>query len=274
MIYTPDRIAYYGLLGAPTRRLHGAVTVYVAHETPFEIRVGAGERQSAWVAWVPANTAHEILSRDRLISDVLIEPECLRHSSSRQVHCRISDSPGADYSHMRQAFDTWVGGGCSIDPDPQMIDRFFFGRALESPVLDPRIEVAVKSIREKPCEQFFATECARLTGLSYSRFVHLFKEEIGMTFRAFCAWKRARAALPYMTSACNLTDLALQTGYPDSTHFSHSIRRIFGLRPRDILAGSRRIALQHGLGASGPFDPIHVVMPWMAGALPANVSRR
>ncbi len=68
-----------------------------------------------------------------------------------------------------------------------------------------------------------------------------------MTFRAFCAWKRARAALPHMTSACNLTELAMQTGYPDSTHFSHSIRRIFGLRPRDILAGSRRIALQYEL---------------------------
>jgi AraC-like DNA-binding protein len=73
--------------------------------------------------------------------------------------------------------------------------------------------------------------------------VHLFKEEIGMTVRAFCAWKRARCVLPSMTGPCNLTQLALEAGYPDSTHFSHSIRRIFGLRPRDILAGSRRLSL-------------------------------
>jgi methylphosphotriester-DNA--protein-cysteine methyltransferase len=99
-------------------------------------------------------------------------------------------------------------------------------------------------IRAQPCEQFFAAECARITGLSFSRFVHLFKEQIGMTFRAFCAWKRARAVLPYVTSTCNLTDLALQVGYPDSTHFSHSIRRIYGLRPRDIVAGSRRLLLR------------------------------
>ena len=108
-------------------------------------------------------------------------------------------------------------------------------------------------IRQNPCEQFFASECARLTGLSFSRFVHLFKEEIGMTFRSFCAWKRARSVLPSMTADCNLTELALQAGYPDSTHFSHSIRRIFGYRPRDILAGSRQLALRSTANA-GPSD--------------------
>jgi methylphosphotriester-DNA--protein-cysteine methyltransferase len=110
-------------------------------------------------------------------------------------------------------------------------------------VLDARIALAIRQIRERPCEQFFAATCAKLTGLSFSRFVHLFKEEIGMTFRAYCAWKRARALLPYVSSACSLTDLAMQTGYPDSSHFSHSIRRIYGLRPKDILAGSRRLAV-------------------------------
>jgi AraC-like DNA-binding protein len=38
-------------------------------------------------------------------------------------------------------------------------------------------------------------------------------------------------------------DIALDTGYPDSTHFSHSIRQVYGLRPSDILAGSRRLAV-------------------------------
>ncbi|WP_309901090.1 hypothetical protein [Variovorax soli] len=37
--------------------------------------------------------------------------------------------------------------------------------------------------------------------------------------------------------------MALDTGYPDSTHFSHSIRQVYGLRPSDILAGSRRLAV-------------------------------
>ena len=247
MMITPDRVSYFGLFGAPSRRTHGAHTVYVALESPFSIRVASGARESAWLALVPGNTPHEITSADRMIADVLIEPESVRFPQSRVFPRMTVAAPTAQYLRIRHAFDEWMAGNRALDPDPEAFDEFFFGAPLERRPLDRRIASAVQAIRAQPCEQFLAADCARLTGLSFSRFVHLFKEEIGMTFRAFCAWKRARAALPHMTSACNLTHLAMQTGYPDSTHFSHSIRRIFGLRPRDILAGSRRIALQYEL---------------------------
>jgi AraC-like DNA-binding protein len=144
---------------------------------------------------------------------------------------------------LEKAYDTWLAGRDFTGASAAQLDEFFFGAALPTRALDARIERVVARIRALPHEQFSAAECARLTGLSFSRFVHLFKQEIGMTFRAFCAWKRARAVLPSMTGPCNLTQLALEAGYPDSTHFSHSIRRIFGLRPRDILAGTRRLSV-------------------------------
>jgi AraC-like DNA-binding protein len=37
--------------------------------------------------------------------------------------------------------------------------------------------------------------------------------------------------------------VALDAGYPDSTHFSHSIRHVYGLKPRDLFAGSRRLTV-------------------------------
>lgn len=245
MMMTPDRVAYFGLLGAPSRRTHGAFTIYVGLDSAFQIRIGEGTLQSAWLALVPANTPHEITSADRLIADVLIEPECVRLPQKRLFPTLTVSADSADYVRVRGAFDRWLNGNQTLDPSTDAFDRFFFGQSLEPRPLDDRIARAVRAIRAEPCEQFLAAECAKLTGLSFSRFVHLFNDEIGMNFRAFCAWKRARAALPYMTSACNLTELAMQTGYPDSTHFSHSIRRIFGLRPRDILAGCRRMALQY-----------------------------
>ena len=43
----------------------------------------------------------------------------------------------------------------------------------------------------------------------------------------------------------NLAALAQDIGYPDSTHFSHSIRRYFGICPKDILRGCRRLQIVH-----------------------------
>jgi AraC-like DNA-binding protein len=244
MIVTPDRIVYAGLLGASTARMHGAHTIYVAHETPFEITMHTAVRKRAWLAIVPANEVHEITSCDRLVRDILIEPESAALGDIASFAGFIVESRTGQYLHLQRAFDDWLAGVDLASATTELLDRTFFGRQFAPRAIDPRITRVVSRIRTSPHEQYSAAECARLTGLSFSRFVHLFKHEIGMTFRAFCAWKRARAVLPSMTGPCNLTQLALEGGYPDSTHFSHSIRRIFGYRPRDILAGSRRLSLR------------------------------
>jgi AraC-like DNA-binding protein len=49
--------------------------------------------------------------------------------------------------------------------------------------------------------------------------------------------------LYHVTRSSTLTDVALDVGYPDSTYFSHSIRQVYGLQPKEIFAGSRRLAI-------------------------------
>ncbi len=253
MIVTRDRIVYSGLLGSPSARQFGAHSVYIAHQTPFEIAVDGAAPTRAWLAAVPANVVHRITSSDRLIRDILIEPESASFADLAAWNRGLDPSRTARYENLDRSFEDWLAER-SAGATPLELDRLFFGRQLAPRQLDPRIERVVARIVANPQEQISAREFARLTSLSFSRFVHLFKEEIGMTVRAFCAWKRARSVLPSLTGPCNLTQLALEAGYPDSTHFSHSIRRIFGLRPRDILAGSRRLSLH--CAASFP-------MPWV-----------
>ena len=98
--------------------------------------------------------------------------------------------------------------------------------------------------------------CAAEAGLSASRFLHLFKEETGISFRSFRAWKRARHLLHFANQDLNLAHLAQDIGYPDSTHFSHSIRRFYGLMPRAIFSGSRDLAIYRSGGPAG-----EVVLP-------------
>jgi AraC-like DNA-binding protein len=74
-----------------------------------------------------------------------------------------------------------------------------------------------------------------------SRFLHLFRQETGSPFRPFRAWKRARRLLDQVSAKCSLTDMALDSGYSDSSHFSNSIRDSFGVKPRDMLAGFRHM---------------------------------
>ena len=124
-------------------------------------------------------------------------------------------------------------------------DTMCFGEAPAPRALDPRVVRAIATIARFSGEPVTAAACAAEAGLSPSRFLHLFKEETGTSFRSFRAWRRARHLLHFANQDINLAHLAQDIGYPDSTHFSHSIRRFYGLKPRAIFSGSRDLAIYH-----------------------------
>src|SRR5690606_22278525 len=139
----------------------------------------------------------------------------------------------------------------SVDMAAYDYDEVFFGRALAPRRLDPRIAAVLAQISEDPSMPAMAGDCAASVKLSFSRFLHLFKEQTGAPFRSLRTWKRARSLLHYVHRSSNLTEVALETGYPDATHFSHSIRQVYGLKPKDIFAGSRRLVLIGQTAAPG-----------------------
>jgi AraC-like DNA-binding protein len=108
----------------------------------------------------------------------------------------------------------------------------------------------VSRFQAKPSSSISGEDCANDVRLSLSRFLHLFKDETSMNFKTFRAWKRGRNILHHVNVERNLAHFALDAGYPDSTHFSHSLRRIYGLQPSAIFSGSRRLQIINGRDVS------------------------
>jgi AraC-like DNA-binding protein len=151
------------------------------------------------------------------------------------------DAPAFIEQVRRQQRDLYSAG--DLDLRAMDFDAAFFGAALAPRSLDVRIRTVVDVIKRDPAAALSAQDCARSVNLSFSRFLHLFKREVDAPFRGFRLWKRARSLLHYVNRDANLAQVAQDTGYPDSTHFSHSIRQVYGLKPSDIFAGSRRLAI-------------------------------
>lgn len=244
MWITRDRLFYRGVLGAPSSRTMGCVTVYVATEAPVQVSIDGRDWPVTSLAVVPPYVPHRIVSGPQLITVLKIEAETVHRSALPQpLHgCGAVDAPWF-VDRVRHAQQSLCAARDAVDLAEIDFDRLFLHEALPPPVRDRRIERVIDSICLDPSAQASAQECADTTHLSVSRFLHLFKQELGVPFRAFRAWKRARGLLPYVNRQANLAHVALDTGYPDSTYFSHSIRNIYGLRPRDIFAGSRQLAV-------------------------------
>lgn len=253
MWITPGRVLYVGLLGRPSVRKIGGIVIYVAQEKHLRVSIDGGEWQEGDLVVVPPYVPHRISTEARFITDLIIEPETVQQGL---LPLFLRDQQGvvlapAFVARLRRILDQWHLRRETLASDDAAFDHLLFGETLARAVLDPRISLVLADLARDPADTSSAAQYAARAGLSLSRFVHLFKEQVGVPLRTLRMWKRARSMLDYVTQNANLADIAQITGYPDSTHFSHSIRLVFGLSPKDVFAGSRKLNL-HGL----PADPL------------------
>ena len=124
-----------------------------------------------------------------------------------------------------------------IEPEtlqPDLLPAFLRGQ--QGVVQAPEL---VARVRRVPDQSHLRCEAMALDDAAFDLFL------FGAALRM---WKCARSMLDYVTQDVNLADVAQITGYPDSWHFSHSIRLVFGLSPKDVFAGSRRLKLHGRIG--------------------------
>lgn len=241
----PDRAAFSGLLGPSRERRLGGYALYFSLRGAHRVRLGDGSWQRCELSLVPPYVPHTVESDVRGMGSLMLEAETI---DAQQLLLRLpcdglAVQGAAGVLPMRQALRTLLQQLQSGECSTAQFDALFFGTALQPPVLDPRLQAVLDSLRADPRTALPALCCARNLSLSQSRFLHLFSQQVGVPFRRFKAWKRARVFLSYARTDMTLTAVAMDVGYPDASHLSHTIRQVFGMTPRSILAGSRRQAL-------------------------------
>jgi AraC-like DNA-binding protein len=255
MLISPERVFYAGLLGRPRKRSSGGYHIYAAMCGHLKI-TDSNSETTGEVVVVSPYSPHSVESEHPSIICLVIEPETVDPAAMDDLSARTTgaDAP-AIVRRIRAAYETLRlrgrGGGFTTC----QFDQMCFGEGLPQRNIDRRIRSAAAALNDFSGSKMTAADCAASVNLSPSRFLHLFKEQTGFSFRAFRAWKRARHLLHFVNEDINLAHLAQDIGYPDSTHFSHSIRRFYGLQPRAIFSGSRDLAIYRsdpgGLDSAG-----------------------
>ncbi len=105
---------------------------------------------------------------------------------------------------------------------------------------DERINLALAYLDEHFDQVISLDEIASHCHLSPSRFLHLFKQETGITYRRAQLWNKLVKALPYFGKQ-SLTEIAHQNGFSDSAHLSRVFKENFGFGPREFLKLSQFI---------------------------------
>lgn len=104
---------------------------------------------------------------------------------------------------------------------------------------DPRVVRALQLLAAHTEGFLAAGAVAERIGLSESRFLHLFREQVGMSYRRMQRWVRLAAAFESLCTRGSLTETAHEFGFSDSAHFSRAFHEAFGMAPSVLVHGSR-----------------------------------
>ncbi|HEX6241750.1 MAG TPA: AraC family transcriptional regulator [Polyangiales bacterium] len=129
----------------------------------------------------------------------------------------------------------------------RLLEAQLLARLRDVSELDPALRISLNAFEERTLTS--VAEVNRRTGLSPKRLLALFRDEVGLSPKAYWRVRRFRGALHDLDrGALRGAALACSHGYCDQAHFLREFRAISGASPSEYLAsrnGGDHIAL-HG----------------------------
>src|SRR5262249_6199075 len=108
--------------------------------------------------------------------------------------------------------------------------------------IHPGVSLVLKHLRKKLSlsDDFSLKALASISGLSQSRFMHVFTESTGVPLRPCVLWLRLQRACCDLMAGANVTAAAHSAGFSDSAHLTRAFRRMLGMTPTDLALRKRK----------------------------------
>ncbi|MDO0977858.1 helix-turn-helix domain-containing protein [Mycolicibacterium frederiksbergense] len=199
----------------------------VGVDGPLTVDVN-GRRTRARTALIAPRRTHHLTMTGPLVSCYL-DPASQRSSACRAQFDRFDGDIG-----IRHAAESAL-----LTPptdDGEALRWLDVAAPSDVRVIDPRIELAAKQIRDDPAAAVSAAELAASAGVSESRFLHLFRQEIGSSLRRYRMWCRLMRAGAELAAGQNLTIAAAEAGFASPSHLADRFKMTFGLSATQLLA--------------------------------------
>lgn len=233
-----DRSLYIGELPATGWHRHASPVLLIGLSGRFAIHLPNGRIETCHSALIGTGVEHVFDPRGERVALMYLEPDSIEARSLRARVLRAGPvifDPAmqpVSRSHYESRLDAF---------DLSSLLRCFDGK--EAPPLDARVARSLLSLRMQRDEPLARDDAASVTHLSASRFNHLFRKEMGISFRDYRVWTQIRSAIIGFRPDGSLTDAAMSGAFSDAAHFSRIFRQTFGMTPSSVLKPLKDITL-------------------------------
>ena len=208
--------------------MRGSLLIRGSSDDPW-MRCGA--------ALVKPDAAHEVDARDNPVLIGFVDSESeLGAALSERIEGGISCISENEVARWRLALGTI--------PTEGRVERWVRTQLLHrrSPVkVHPSVSLVLQHLRQKLSisDDFSLKTLASISGLSQSRFMHVFTESMGVPLRPYILWLRLQRACCDLMGGGTVTAAAHKAGFSDAAHLTRTFRRMLGMTPTDLALRKR-----------------------------------
>lgn len=187
-----------------------------------------GTYRDAHSVLIPPRVTHQLICQGAGLVSCYLEPTSDRARSCRRKFAACHGDIGLNHADEDRLMfvPTDFAGACHwLDlAAPRSYRR-----------IDARIAAAARRIRDDPTTTISSRELASAAGLSESRFLHLFRDELGTSLRRYRLWVRLMGAGKAIAAGNNLTTAAVDAGFASPSHLADRFKATFGLSASQLL---------------------------------------
>ena len=216
---------------APAEHCHMAAHIIISMEDAMTVRVEDAEYVCRGIM-IPSGVPHRIDTCGKAVLAFLYDSTTNVALQIKDVKI-ISAEKCMDIITAYADFEKQEGAVAYAKFEREMLKRMELSE-FDDGIKDERILSAMEYIRREASEKITCRDVAEAVFLSESRFSHLFKEQVGMTFSAYLIYQRLMKVYAQVLGGKSITEAALAAGFSGSSHFADVNRRVFGLSARNI----------------------------------------
>lgn len=241
-----------GFISAAHR--HHSVQLVMATRGTLLVR---GKRGDEWTrcgaVLVRPDAVHEIDARDTTVVIGFVDAESdLGAALCEQIGSEILCIPASRVARWRAAL-----GPTLTEARVERWVRRQLLRRRRAVKIHPGVNRALTYLREDlaVADDVSLDRLAGISGLSRSRFMHVFTESVGVPIRPYILWLRLQQAACELMHGANITLAAQNAGFSDAAHLTRTFRRMLGLTPSELaLRGkvSHGVSMQSEAGLDAP----------------------
>lgn len=237
-IYVWDGVLMYVTREHLTKaHAHFPALLQIGFGTTFAVTLAQEERSYHDIVVMAPNVSHGTDSENQSYIAVLIDPDhalyCYLHPLlNGEAICSL---PASCLDSFHPQFQQLIAGHLSLVEAQQLLINVLCALSpnkLPQLPWDTRILQACTYIKQLVPQQIpTVAQVALQVGLSESRLMHLFSQQLGISMRRYILWLRICYAIKLWVAGHNLIDVALEAGFADQAHYTRTLRSMVDFAP-------------------------------------------